>query len=422
MLNTYPQTGGAAVATQRISEALETHTDLEVKQYAFSGEFNNLNDLQKVWANTYIKKKRAWLNFVFERLSIWRKVINRETLFSFSPANIGIDLHKVPEVKEADILHLHWLNFGFLSLKGLEKLAKLNKPIVWTLHDMWTFTGGCHYAGNCENYLSNCGKCPLLKTTQEKDLSFQVFKKKQEIFKHNNNFYFTAPSLWIQSVAQKSKLLSDKMIEHITHPLDTIFFNFLDKKTLHKKYGFSTEKKFLLFGAMNVKHERKGFQYLKRALEIWIDKFPEWKDKAELLVFGKADEEILKGLSLPVHYLGSIQNTEKLKEIFNLAHIFLMPTLEEVLGYTVLEAMACEVPVVAFNTGGVPDMITHKENGYLAESRNAEDLAEGMQWILKETDYNILQKNAREDVLANHHYKIIAQKYISFYQEILKNN
>lgn len=414
-LNTYSHTGGAAVACQRILNALQKSSEVSAKMLVHEGASEEqVLTLQEGFWN----KKKVFTRFVAERLFFLPHEAEKKYRFAFSPARFGVDISKHPAVLEADILHIHWVNFGFLSLKNLEKLFSLQKPIVWTLHDMWVFTGGCHYSEDCTNYEQECGNCFHLKKPKNKDLSNQIWEKKEAIYS-NKQLHFTAPSLWIKKVAQESKLLKNFSIHPITHPLDVELFKPASQADLHKKYQLNSNKKYILFGAMNIQHERKGFHYLKNALEILSKEYPEKISDWELLVFGKADPETLQDLPFKAHYLGTISSQANLAEIYNIAALFVMPTLQEVLGFTVLEALACGTAVVGFDTGGVPDMVQHQENGYLAEYKSENDLAKGMAWVLNHPSYQTLTENAREMVLQNHSEEKIASKYLELYNSLL---
>lgn len=414
-LNTYSQTGGAAIACQRILKVLQNIPEVSTQMLVHEGK----NDAQVLSLEEgFWKKKKVFARFAAERLAFLPYEAEKKYRFAFSPTRVGVDISKHPAVLEADILHLHWINFGFLSLKNLKQLFALQKPIVWTLHDMWAFTGGCHYSEDCTFYEQECGHCFYLKNSKKDDLSHQIWEKKEVIYS-NRNLHFTAPSRWTKKVAQASKLLKSFPIHHITHPLDVEIFKPLTKENLYTKYRLDSDKKYILFGAMNINHERKGFRYLKNALEILSQKFPEKISNWELLVFGKADQEMLQGLPFQAHYLGTISSSEVLSEIYNISSLFVMPTLQEVLGFTVLEALACGTPVVGFDTGGIPDMVKHQKNGYLAEYKSATDLAKGIAWVLNHPSYQELSAHARKIVLQNHSEEKIAQEYLYLYKSLI---
>lgn len=419
-LNTFDKYGGASIALHRTVKSLEKYRDIQAKILV-----QNKDDVQ---ANVfpaqkgYVGKKKALFRFAMERLYFSWQEKAKEFRYQFSPANIGIDISKHKLVQEADILHLHWINFGFLSLKSLEKLQKLGKPIVWTLHDMWAFTGGCHYAKDCQNYEQSCGHCQFLKKAKTDDLSYKIHVKKQSIFSQNL-IHFVTCSHWLKTLADKSSLLKNAPVRHIPNPIDTNFYKVSHKTVLQKKYHLQENKFWLLFGAMNIADKRKGFLYLKESLEILKNQYPEIQEDLHLLVFGKSSEEMLASLSYPTHNLGVIKEQEKMVEAYNLANAFIIPTLEDNLPNTVLESLACQTPVLGFEVGGVPEMVTHQENGFLATYKNSKDLAEGILWLWRiwkhePKKYKILQENARNTILEKYNEKLISQQYADLYHSL----
>lgn len=314
----------------------------------------------------------------------------------------GADLTKHPLVKEADVLMLHWVN-SFISAKSIKKLARLNKPIIWVMHDMWVFTGGCHYDAYCGRYECECGCCPYLKKERRKDISYRNLMRKKTLF-DKVNISFVAISSWEQECALHSAPLKGKNITLISNPIDTDVFHPMDREELRRKYGIEN-KKIILFGADKaLENTTKGFQYLVEALRC-LD-----GSKYMAVCFGKAPKESrIRLKNIEIEYLGTIQDEKKLAEWYNMADVFAAPSLQEAFGYTVCEALACGTPVTAFEAGGMLDQIVHKENGYLSKLYDAEDLAEGIVFCTdnKET----LGKVARERVLHNNSYKIIGKKY-----------
>ncbi len=421
LINTEDISGGATVACKRLLNALQKVEGLEVKLLVYQKKSDNpqiTGFAQKFWA-----KKKVFFNFLKERLffAVFEK--NKSVRFAFSPTKAGVDISNHPLVKEADIIHLHWINFGFLSLDSLEKLFALNKPIVWTLHDMWAFTGGCHYAGNCINYQDQCGNCqPYLKKPTPHDLSFKILKRKKIIFSSNQNINFVACSRWLGKVAEESNLVhtANVSVTNIPNPIDTDVFKPFNTLESREELHLPKNKFYLLFGAMNIGDKRKGFSYLAKALHSLKEKYPELGSKIILLVFGKADEDLFEKLPFETHYLGQIKGLEKMIQAYNAADIFILPSIEDNLPNTVMESMACGKPVVAFDTGGIPEMITHLENGYLADFQSATSLSEGIAYFanLSEKEYGQACRNARLKVEANYSEELIATQYHAFYQKI----
>ncbi len=422
MISTSDIGGGAAIACMRAAKALQNNPALEVTLLVQEKK----SDLPWVVpiAQTFWQKKKAFVRFVWERLRFWQYAKDKSVRFAFSPANVGIDISQHPLVQSADVLHLHWVHFGFLSLKSIERLTQLNKPIVWTLQDMWSFTGGCHYVAACKGYQKNCGNCPMLKNPSTKDLSYQVWQKKAVIYQ-DFPFIITPTSQWLAKQAAQSSLFSTKQIEAIPAPIDTNFFSpAAHKKTHRQALNLSEDDFVLLFGAANINDERKGFKYLRAALAQFAETLPcAQKQKITLMVFGKFKIETLSELPFSVINLGKMKLSALVK-VYQSANVFVMPSLEDNLPNTVLEALACATPVVAFRTGGIPEMVAHQKNGYLAESQSANDLAKGIAWLHnvhhnQNEQYELLCQTARNTLLENFSEEVVSKRYTSFYQTLL---
>ncbi len=414
LINTYQSSGGAAVACQRLLQALRGHqTDatLLVQRQSAPEPF-----VVPFAANAF-QKKAAFARFAAERLYFRFFEKSKSVRFAFSPANVGIDISRHPAVRQADVLHLHWVHFGFLSIRSLEKLFALNKPIVWTLHDMWAFTGGCHYSGGCTNYLSHCGHCPFLKNPSDKDLSYRVFEKKKILFQ-KADVHFVACSQWLAGVAEQSELLKGFPITAIPNPIDTQLYRPLDKRAVRRKLGLPPDKQLVLFGAMNTQDTRKGFVYLERALQLLHENNASLKDTIELVIFGKSDAETLARLPFRVRDYGSVKGDAALVDLYNACDAMVLPSLEDNLPNTVMEALACGTPTVAFRTGGLPELIEHQHNGYLADYRSAHDLAAGIEYVLDADNHGRLSENARASVVKRFSEGAVAAQYRTLYKSL----
>ncbi|MCX6150419.1 MAG: glycosyltransferase family 4 protein [Ignavibacteriales bacterium] len=336
----------------------------------------------------------------------------------FSFASVGKDISNHRIINEADVLHLHWINEGYLSLESLRKLAQLGKPIVWTLHDMWAFTGGCHYSAGCKKYEESCGKCPYLKTPNENDYSKKIWRKKLEIYNHLNPSIVTC-SNWMGECAKKSSLLNKSSISVIPNPIDIAVYKPINKSEARKRLNLSPEKNFVLFGTLNVNEERKGFKQLVDALELLIHKNPEIVNEVELLVYGSAPREDLNLLPLKANGFGRITNEEILVDCYNSADVFVAPSLEDNLPNTVMESLACGVPVAAFNIGGMPDMIEHLKTGYLAQPFSTENLSEGIKWLIEdEQRLKSLNEISRKKVMESFTSEIVGLAYFNLYKSL----
>ncbi len=418
LINTYDKKGGAAIASLRLAKALRKqniNVNMIVQKKA-----TNFNYIETTNNNLFNKTKN-FIYFALERFifSFYEK--DSSIRFAFSIANTGEDISKHPLVQKADIIHLNWINFGFLSLKSLEKIFELNKPIVWTQHDMWAFTGGCHHAYECDNYQKNCGNCSLyLKKSTFNDLSHKVLERKNKIFsKYNLNII--SVSNWLANRAKKSTLFASKKHFVISNPLDPNF-NAMNKIEAKKHLGINEEKIILLFGSEKVENPIKGFNYFVQALNILKNDKNINTDNFLIVLFGNiktSSEKLTNQLPFQHKYLGFIDNITELSQVYSAASITVVPSLYETFGQVIAESMICKTPAVAFNNSGPLDVIKHKENGYLAKFKSAQDLADGIKWILFEADYEKTSNKAHNYVNNNFSDTVIAQKYIDLYKSIL---
>ncbi|TAE73820.1 MAG: glycosyltransferase [Bacteroidetes bacterium] len=417
-LNTYEKYGGAAMACYRLYQSLKKNTN--ATYHLLVSDIDKNNENTNTINPNFIAQKIQKIKFITERLSYWAYMKNKSLKYAFSPANVGQSIINNPLVKNADILHLNWINFGFLSLNELEKICQSDKKIIWTMHDMWAFTGGCHYAGACENFYTNCGNCQFLKKPSIKDWSFQIFERKKEIIK-NKKITFVGSSNWITKQAQKSGLFNENhQFYHIPTPIDTEIFKPLDKEKLRQELKNTTidDKFLLLFGAMNIADKRKGFHLLLEALQILAQKNK--KLPLHLLIFGKSTPEMLEKLPFDYTNLGVLKGDIEIRKAYNLAHTFVLPSLEDNLPNTILESLACGTPSLSFNLGGMPEMIDNELNGLITTENSAENLAENIKkmidfWINKPDFFYILQENARKKAMLNYSEKVVAEKYFSKY-------
>ena len=413
LINTSDSTGGAAIAAKRLMQSL-IKQDIDVSLLVQEKKTDN----EAVYSTTKSKFKKLlnFYRFAVERFIFFLKEKDKSVRFAFSIANTGENISTHQLIKNADVIHLHWVNGGFLSLQSLKQLFKLNKPIVWTFHDMWAFTGGCHYAGDCTNFRTECKNCPFLKFPHKSDLSNRTWKRKKKLYSDNKLNIVTC-SNWLKNVTKKSSLLGNHNIVSIQNPINLNFFKPTNKNDSRKKLGINTSKKLILFGAMNTNDKRKGSEYLIEALDYISKENPKTKDQIALVIFGKNKTPFLT--EFETINLSFINNEQDIVNVYNACDIFVTPSIEDNLPNTIVEAHACGLPVVAFNATGMSEMIKHKENGYLATYKSLEDLANGIIWTLFESDYNKLSVSARNKALNTYSQDISASKYIDLYKSVI---
>ncbi|NMG33878.1 glycosyltransferase [Azoarcus sp. TTM-91] len=305
------------------------------------------------------------------------------------------------------LVHLHWLAS---SLLRVEDLGRIRAPVVWTLHDTWAFTGGCHYTGDCGGFQSRCGRCPQLGSERDDDLSREIWLRKQKAY-GELNLTVVAPSRWLAELARRSSLFAGRRIEIIPNGLDTDVFCPLDKAAAKTFLGIDAAHPVLLFGAQWLTDRRKGGDLLAAALAKI--EFP-----CTLLTFGEGQLALTTNPNLAVRSLGSLSDDVSLALMYSAADVFLCPSREDNLPNTVAEAMACGTPCVAFDANGLPDMVTHQVDGWLAKAFDPEDLARGIRWILSHPQPEVLRNAARAKAVAEYSLDVMSARYAALYSEL----
>ncbi len=412
IVNTSDRTGGAAVAAHRLMEALNNH-GVKAKMLVRDKTTDAL---------TVVGLKKSLLTkwrFLWERLVIFMHLrLQRKHLFEIDIANAGADITGLQEFQEADIIHLHWVNQGMLSLKDIRKIVRSGKPVVWTMHDIWPATAICHYTRGCNNYKTQCHDCKLLPGKGQNDLSAQVWRRKRRLLDEASVFFVTC-SRWLEGAAKQSALLRGQKITNVPNAIDTRVYHPVDKQQAREALGLPTDKKVILFVSQKVTDERKGIAYLIEAVRRMTDEHPGLREQAVVAILGGRAEEVATQLSLPTHLLGYVSDEKTIVNVYNAADVFVTPSLEDNLPNTIMEALACGVPCVGFNVGGIPEEIDHQKNGYVASYREADDLARGLRWVLSEADSAQMTANALRKVAQNYSQSAVAVRYTEVYNQAL---
>ena len=406
IVNTSERTGGAAVAANRLMEALNNN-GVKAKMLVRDKETDHLTvaGLPSSW-------RHQW-NFLWERFVIWLHLhLRREHLFEIDIANAGTDITNLPEFQEADVIHLHWVNQGMLSLKGIRKILTSGKPVVWTMHDIWPATAVCHYSRGCEQYHSQCNKCPLLPGDS---LAKQVWNRKEQLL-GGQRITYVCCSNWLADEARKSALLKEQRIVSIPNAIDTRLFRPLDKQQARQTMELPIDRRIILFVSQRVTDPRKGISYFVEAVRRLVQHYPEMKENTGVAILGGHAEEVASQLALPSYPLGYVSNPSRIVSVYNAADVFVLPSLEDNLPNTIMEAMACGVPCVGFRVGGIPEMIRHQENGYVAKECDADDLAQGIRYVLADDDYETLSHECLHQVAQKYSQQSVANRYIEEYQ------
>ena len=407
IVNTSERTGGAAVAANRIMEALNNNgvkakmlvRDKETEQITVASIGNHM--LQQ------------W-RFLWERFVVFCHLhFSRKHLFDIDIANTGADITTTREFKEADLIHIHWINQGFLSLRSIRKILDSGKPVVWTMHDVWPATAICHLTMNCRRFVSRCQGCRLLPDNGgDNDLASKIWQRKKEIY-DTHDISFVACSKWLASEAKKSALLTGHPVAAIPNPIDTHVFCPGDRQLAARASSLPADKRIILFVSQRTTNPYKGMDYLAEAVNKIGDK------DIELVMLGSKETGIAERVrDTKVHAMGYISDPDIIRKAYSAADAFVLPSLSENLPNTIMEAMACQTPCVGFDVGGIPEMIDHKENGYVAQYRDADDLAEGLAYVLQNAD--ALGARCREKVIREYSEDAVAEKYIKIYESCLE--
>ena len=358
LLSTYEKSGGAAIAASRLLQALR---------------HNGVDATMMCRRNTRIWSKQSWTS-IMERAVIWAfNGFTKKELWATDIALFGQDITHTREYKEADVIHLHWVNQGFLSLSNIRQFINDGKKVVWTMHDAWNTMGAYHIA----------------RQRRETLLERWTWMRKKKLYSLNK-IQFVTCSRWLMDEVRNSPLTDQLRVISIPNPIDTDLFAPMESKTHARR---------ILFVAQDVNNPMKGMSYLDEAVKML-----KGDEKVEVIALGR---------DIPY-----INNEEEMVELYNSVDAFVLPSLSENLPNTIMEAMACGVPCVAFDVGGIPEMIDHKENGFLARFQNVEDLANGIRYVLSPENNERLGKAAREKVLECYSEKIVAQQYIEVYEQI----
>lgn len=408
LLSTSDIEGGAARAAYRVHEGLRA-----------IGIPSQMLVRAKLSRDKNVAVQSSLLTKLGPSLSGWplRPYPKRDrTLFSaqWSPDAIAASVSQI----KPDIVNMHWVCNGYLQI---ETLKKINRPLVWTLQDMWPMTGGCHYSQDCFGYKQSCGNCPQLHSDREQDLSRKIWQQKQKAWQ-GLNLTIVTPSRWMTECVQASSLFQDRRVETIPFCLDTDAYRPHDKTAVRQILNLPTDKKIIVFGALAATSDkRKGFDLLTASLQKLSQSG--LADNVEVAVFGSSVPANPVDLGFKAHYLGHLNDDLSLSLAYSAGDVMIVPSLQESFGQTASESLACGTPVVAFDATGLRDIVDHEQNGYLAKPYSAEDLAQGIAWVLQNCDrHQALVANAREKAVQAFSLHLQAKQYVALFEELLKTS
>jgi glycosyltransferase involved in cell wall biosynthesis len=313
-----------------------------------------------------------------------------------------------------DIVHLHWINDGAV---GIGDLDRFGVPLVWTLHDMWPLTGGCHHSHDCRLFEEHCIRCPLLERPLWPDFSRRVFARKLSAWK-NLDFSIVSPSQWLARRAASSRLFRDQEISVIGNGIDTRIFKPMDQATARHAWNLPKNRKIILFGALNFcQDQNKGFDLFCES----ISKInPAAKQDIHIALFGEHNLPESLDLGVPVSNIGKLSDEISLAVLYAAADVMSVPSRAESCGQVAMEAMACGTPVVAFDNSGLADLVTHERDGYLAPAFDTSAFSDGLEWTLEDDNRNSsLREEARAKAEQHFDLRPVVELYRSLYSRIL---
>ena len=409
LLNTYDQIGGAARAAYRLHRGLRrVGLDSQLLVQRKVSDDPSVHDPEGRLAKL-VARARPFL----DSMPLWRYSGRRHE--PFSPAGFPDGLARRVAALGADLVHLHWVGGGFLHTNSL---AKFGRPVIWTLHDSWAFTGGCHVPGECVRYRDACGACPALGSARDRDLSRHVLERKRRAWSRQV-LSIVAPSRWLADAAHASALFRESSIEVIPNGIDLARFKPFDPSAAREFLGLPLDRSIVLFGGVGSLTDRnKGFSFLVEALERLVSQLG--VTNVELVVVGQSAPEPEPRLALPARYAGPLGDEESMALYLAAADVLVLPSLQENQPNMVVEAMACGTPTVAFRAAGLPDLVEHEQTGFLADPYDAESLARGIAWVLEDpARRKTLGMAARRRAERDHEIEGVARRYRSLYERVV---
>lgn len=410
IINTKQKSGGAAIAAFSLFKVLQQSGVDVTFVTTESGDENNGVVLL---TNRFWGRIRYKIKFWWERFEIWiANHFSFKGLFAVSTASSGFNLTELPAVRDADIIHLHWINQGLLSIKNMAQLIATKKPIVITTHDMWYSTAICHYAATCNKQAKECKECPQLAASANFDIAQRVWRQKTGLYKENVTF--VAISRWTEECLKNSVLTANNRRTIIPNAVDETLFYEQNRMAMRKKLNVKDGDIVVAFGAAKLNNAIKGADLLFEAIAR-----SNIKEHLVLILFGniKNDENFLQRVPCRYVYLGSIGSKKEQAEIYSAADFTAVPSRYETFSLVTAESMLCGTPVIAFDNSATSENIQHKKNGYVAHFPDIDDLKNGIEWMAQNS--NGMRTQCAEFIRGKVSVQHIAQQHIKLYKSLL---
>lgn len=409
-VSTEDNSGGASRSAYRLQQALlQENIDSSMRVLTHQTAHSRVSSGRAARTlNQKIKDKLAqqWRDFSTRNWHTENPIVH-----SFGQVSAGV----VAELNQssADVLNLHWIP----KLLSIEDIGQLRKPIVWTLHDMWPFCGGEHYTPDDLNARFKHGYLPSNRPATERgpDLNRQTWEAKRVAWQ-SQRFAFVCPSNWMANCVRQSALFCDApvTIHVVPNPLDTDqLWRPIDKKFARRQLGLEPSRQYVLAGSAGGMSKNKGEDLLP---EVMRHLQAQSNEAVELIVFGRYSPASHEHWGCKVHWMGPVHDDAVMATIYSAADVMIVPSRQDNLPNTAVEAMACGTPVAAFNLGGLPDIIDHRRTGWLAKPEDVLDLSQGVAWSLNDkTRLQVLSVAARDSAVKKFSPKEVVKQYVAVY-------
>lgn len=390
IVSTTERTGGGAIAASRLMEALNNN-GVKAKMLVRDKQTDRIT---VATIGNIVPK-------AMERVSILlRNGMHYRRSWLCDLGNTGFDITRTPEYMEADVIHLHWVNQGMLSLRTLQRILQSGKRVVWTLHDEWPYLGVCHFRGECKE--QECRRCPLISG----GVAHRIWQQKRTIYAQGN-LQMVGCSQWITDEARQA--LPGVRVHHINNAIPHAIFHPQDQTEARRAMGLPLEGRLVLFCAQKVDDERKGMRYI---CEMAQREKPDYG----LVVVGKNAEQMRQQIQWPgpCYPINYVDGERAMAQLYAAVDCFVTPSLQDNLPNTIAEAMSCGTPCVGFCVGGIPEMIAHQQDGYVAQYRDSADLARGIQTVLDHPQWRQAAAHHAAQAYGEQH---VAHQYIEVYEQ-----
>lgn len=416
-------TGGAAKAAYRLHNSLcEAGQDSRMIVLRKRSDDDRITQAPAIQINPWESRFQRLRHFV---PGLRAQLPAANYTFNFdAPPQINFEL-LLSQIEPPDVICLHWIT-DLLDARSIRKLHDhFRCPIVWVMADQEPLTGGCHYSFGCEGFTRECGNCPQLTPAKPDDHSRVTWQRKKELLSHIP-ICFVAPTSWGRERLRQSSLFRHHRCELIPYPIDAQTFRPFEQNIARDLLHLPQDKKIIFFGATYLEDRRKGMPLLIKAFDS-----PAIRrlDNLFLLVAGLNGNQLMSKVSLPGKYIGQLQDELTLALAYQAADIFVCPSVEDAGPMMIPEAMMCGTPVVAFNTGGAPDLIESGKNGYLAklpdapdtdtDTEDTDELATGVLALLEADNGTAFRVSALGKAREQHLPEVVTKRHLELYRSLL---